>query len=74
MSLQPTLYFRSYKTSHMQNIERYLPWSIRIIIAGLFLVSAYGKIYPDPSAYGTISMFEVKQLYPLGFNTELAKI
>jgi uncharacterized membrane protein YphA (DoxX/SURF4 family) len=74
MSLQPTLYFRYYKTSHMQNIERYLPWSIRIIIAGLFLVSAYGKIYPDPSAYGTISMFEVKQLYPLGFNTELAKI
>lgn len=74
MSLQPTLYFRSYKTSHMQNIERYLPWSIRIIIAGLFLVSAYGKIYPDPSAYGTISMFEVKQLYPLGFNAELAKI
>jgi uncharacterized membrane protein YphA (DoxX/SURF4 family)/thiol-disulfide isomerase/thioredoxin len=74
MSLQPTLYFRSYKTSHMQNIDRYLPWSIRILIAGLFLVSAYGKIYPDPSAYGTISMFEVKQLYPLGFNTELAKI
>lgn len=74
MSLQPTLYFRFYKTSHMQNIERYLPWCIRIIIAGLFLVSAYGKIYPDPSAYGTISMFEVKQLYPLGFNTELAKI
>lgn len=58
----------------MQNIERYLPWSIRILIAGLFLVSAYGKIYPDPSAYGTISMFEVKQLYPLGFTTELAKI
>lgn len=58
----------------MQNIERYLPWSIRILIAGLFLVSAYGKIYPDPSAYGTISMFEVKQLYPLGFNIELAKI
>ena len=58
----------------MQPIERYLPWSIRILIAGLFLVSAYGKIYPDPSAYGTISMFEVKQLYPLGFSAELAKI
>jgi uncharacterized membrane protein YphA (DoxX/SURF4 family) len=58
----------------MQPIERYLPWSIRILIAGLFLVSAYGKIYPDPSAYGTISMFEVKQLYPLGFSVELAKI
>ena len=58
----------------MQPIERYLPWSIRILIAGLFLVSAYGKIYPDPSAYGTISIFEVKQLYPLGFSVELAKI
>ena len=58
----------------MHSIERYLPWSIRIIIAGLFLVSAYGKIYPDPSAYATISMFEIKQLYPLGFSTELAKL
>lgn len=58
----------------MQPIERYLPWSIRILIAALFLVSAYGKVYPDPSAYGTISMFEIKQLYPLGFSAELAKI
>ena len=58
----------------MQPIERYLPWTIRILIAGLFLVSAYGKIYPDPSAYGTISMFEIKQLYPMGFSVELAKI
>lgn len=58
----------------MHPAERYLPWSIRILIAGLFLVSAYGKIYPDPSAYATISMFEIKQLYPLGFSIELAKI
>lgn len=58
----------------MQPIERYIPWTIRILIAGLFLVSAYGKIYPDPSAYGTISMFEIKQLYPMGFSVELAKI
>ena len=58
----------------MQPIERYLPWSIRILIAALFLVSAYGKVYPDPSAYGTISMFEIKQLYPLGFSSEFAKI
>jgi uncharacterized membrane protein YphA (DoxX/SURF4 family)/thiol-disulfide isomerase/thioredoxin len=58
----------------MHPIERYLPWSIRILIASLFIVSAYGKIYPDPSAYGTISMFEIKQLYPLGFSIEWAKI
>jgi uncharacterized membrane protein YphA (DoxX/SURF4 family) len=74
MNLVQLFYFRSYKTRTMQNIERYLPWTIRILISGLFLVSAYGKIYPDPSAYGTISMFEVKQLYPLGFNIEWAKI
>ena len=48
-------------------------WSIRIIIAGLFLISAYGKVYPDPSSYGTISIFEVKQLYPMGFSELLAK-
>lgn len=58
----------------MHPAERYLPWSIRILIAALFLVSAFGKIYPDPSAYATISMFEIKQLYPLGFSIELAKI
>ncbi|MEN9699770.1 MAG: hypothetical protein RLZZ301_968 [Bacteroidota bacterium] len=58
----------------MESLERYLPWSIRILIAGLFLISAYGKVYPDPSAYGTISMFEIKQLYPMGFNPFLAKI
>ncbi len=48
-------------------------WSIRIIIAGLFLISAFGKIYPDPSMFGTISIFEVKQLYPMGFSELLAK-
>lgn len=48
-------------------------WSIRIIVAGLFIVSALGKIFPDPSMYGTISMFEVQQLYPMGFSEGLAK-
>ena len=48
-------------------------WSIRIIVAGLFLVSALGKIFPDPSMYGTISTFEVQQLYPMGFSELLAK-
>lgn len=48
-------------------------WSIRVIIAGLFLISALGKIYPDPSMFGTISIFEVKQLYPMGFSELLAK-
>jgi len=48
-------------------------WSIRIIVSGLFLVSALGKIFPDPSMYGTISTFEVQQLYPMGFSEYLAK-
>ena len=48
-------------------------WSIRIIVAGLFLVSALGKIFPDPSMYGTISTFEVQQLYPMGFSELLSK-
>jgi hypothetical protein len=48
-------------------------WSIRIIVSGLFLVSALGKIFPDPSMYGTISTFEVQQLYPMGFSELLAK-
>ncbi|MEY4658588.1 MAG: TlpA family protein disulfide reductase [Crocinitomicaceae bacterium] len=48
-------------------------WSIRAIVAGLFLISALGKIYPDPSMYGTISTFEVQQLYPMGFSELLAK-
>jgi len=48
-------------------------WSIRGIVAGLFLVSAIGKVFPDPSMYGTISTFEVQQLYPMGFSELLAK-
>ncbi len=48
-------------------------WSIRGIVAGLFLISAIGKIFPDPSMYGTISTFEVQQLYPMGFSELLAK-
>ncbi|MEN9972903.1 MAG: putative thiol:disulfide oxidoreductase TlpB [Bacteroidota bacterium] len=48
-------------------------WSIRIIVAGLFIISALGKIFPDPSMYGTISTFEVQQLYPMGFSELLAK-
>ncbi len=54
----------------MENIKKYLPWTIRIIIAFLFLISAAAKMYPSP--YFAISTFEVKQLYPLGFSADLA--
>ena len=47
-----------------------LSWFIRIIIAGLFILSAVAKLYPSP--YFAISTFEVKQLYPLGFSENLA--
>lgn len=54
----------------MKQIRPYLPWTIRIIVAILFLVSALAKLYPSPNfALGT---FEVKQLYPLGFPDWLA--
>jgi uncharacterized membrane protein YphA (DoxX/SURF4 family)/thiol-disulfide isomerase/thioredoxin len=50
----------------------YLAWIIRILISTLFLVSAFGKIYPDPSMLYSISKFEFTQLYPLGFGREFS--
>ena len=47
-------------------------WFIRIVIAILFLVSAYAKIYHDPSAYFSITTFEAKQLVPLGFDADIS--
>ena len=52
----------------MENFKKYLPWTIRIIISFLFLISAVAKLYPSP--YFAISTFEVKQLYPLGFSED----
>lgn len=54
----------------MENIKKYLPWTIRIIISFLFLISAVAKLYPSP--YFAISTFEVKQLYPMGFSEDVA--
>jgi len=45
-------------------------WILRLIISALFIISAVAKLYPSP--YFAISTFEVKQLYPLGFSTEIA--
>ncbi|PHR34387.1 MAG: protein tlpB [Fluviicola sp.] len=54
----------------MKNIRPYLPWTIRIIVAILFLFSAYSKLYPTANfGLGTL---EVKQLYPLGFSHDVA--
>ena len=54
----------------MENAKKYLPWTIRIIISVLFLISAVAKLYPSP--YFAISTFEVKQLYPMGFSEDVA--
>jgi thiol-disulfide isomerase/thioredoxin len=50
----------------------YASWSIRIIVSALFLVSAFAKIYPDPSMLYSISKFEFTQLYPMGFGRDLS--
>jgi len=47
-----------------------ISWTLRIVVAALFIVSALAKLYPSP--YFAISTFEVKQLYPLGFPENLA--
>ncbi|MES2747282.1 MAG: MauE/DoxX family redox-associated membrane protein [Bacteroidota bacterium] len=50
--------------------KTYIAWSIRILVAFLFIVSAIAKMYPSP--YFAISTFEVKQLYTLGFSENIA--
>lgn len=54
----------------METLKKYLPWTIRIIISFLFIISAIAKMYPSP--YFAISTFEVKQLYPMGFSEDVA--
>ncbi|MBA9074171.1 putative membrane protein YphA (DoxX/SURF4 family) [Flavobacterium gossypii] len=54
----------------MENLKKYLPWALRILISFLFLISAVAKMYPSP--YFAISTFEVKQLYPMGFSEDFA--
>ena len=36
------------------------------------MVSAYAKVYHEPSAYFSITTFEAKQLVPLGFSSEIS--
>lgn len=54
----------------MKDLKAFLPWTIRIVISILFLVSAVAKLYPSP--YFAISTFEVKQLYTMGFSESIA--
>ena len=54
----------------MKSIRQALPWTIRIGVSILFLLSAVAKLYPTP--YFALTTFEVKQLYPMGFSDSLA--
>lgn len=53
--------------------KQILEWTLRILIAALFLVSVIGKLYPAPSVYNTLSAFEAKQLFPMGFDGNFAQ-
>ena len=54
----------------MNSVNRALPWTIRITVSFLFLLSAVAKLYPSP--YFALATFEVQQLYPMGFSEDLA--
>ncbi|MGK4568902.1 MauE/DoxX family redox-associated membrane protein [Flavobacterium sp. 3HN19-14] len=55
--------------------KHYLAWTIRIIIAFLFVLSAVAKLSKGEildSPYFAISTFEMKQLIPMGFSESFA--
>jgi len=54
----------------MENIKKFAPITIRVLIAVLFLLSAFAKLYPSP--YFAITTFEFKQIIPLGFDACIA--
>lgn len=50
----------------MKKIKSILPWSARIILSFLFLLSALAKLYPSPKL--GMTLLEIKQLIPMGFD------
>ena len=59
----------------MSTTRKNIAWSLRIIVALLFIVSAVAKLSKGhllDSPYFAISTFEVKQLYPMGFSEGFA--
>ena len=51
--------------------EQKIIFTLRILISGLFLLSAYAKLYPTPM-FGITKVFEQGQLIPMGFSEGLA--
>lgn len=59
----------------METKKNYIAWTIRIIVAFLFILSAVAKLSKShlfDSPYFAISTFEVKQLYTMGFSQSIA--
>ena len=55
----------------MKTTEQKIIFTLRILISGLFLLSAIAKLYPTPM-YGITKVFEQGQLIPMGFSESLA--
>ena len=49
----------------MKNTDEKIVFALRVLISGLFLLSAFAKLYPTPM-YGITKVFEEGQLIPLG--------
>ena len=54
-----------------EQLQRTLTLGLRILLAGMFFLSAIAKLYP--SAALALGTFEAKQLIPMGFNEEFAQ-
>jgi len=54
----------------MNAIRKFGPWTIRIFVSFVFLLSAVAKLYPKPSY--ALTYFEVHQLEPMGISLEIA--
>tara|TARA_B100000683_G_scaffold243322_1_gene252673 strand:- start:17477 stop:18430 length:954 start_codon:yes stop_codon:yes gene_type:complete len=55
----------------MKTTEQKIIFTLRILISGLFLLSAIAKLYPTPM-FGITKVFEQGQLIPMGFSESLA--
>jgi len=54
----------------MKTNQQKIVFALRVLISGLFLLSAYAKLYPTPM-YGITKVFEQGQLIPMGFSESI---
>ena len=55
----------------MKTNQQNIVFTLRILVSGMFLRSAYAKLYPTPM-FGITKVFEEGQLIPMGFSEGLA--